>query len=69
MVKVQHRPKVKGEWVKIKWLADSGVQKTLLAEEDFKKVKEENKEVKLKANKLKFRPYGTRKRVTNNGTI
>ena len=68
MVKVQLIPKVEGEMVEIKWLADSGVKKTLLAEEDFRKVKEENKEVKLKTNKVIFRPYGT-KRVTYNGKI
>ena len=63
MVKVQLRPKVEGEMVEIKWLADSGVKKTLLAEEDFRKVKEENKEVKLKTNKVIFRPYGTKREL------
>ena len=44
-------------------MADSGVKKTLLAEEDFRKVKEENKEVKLKTNKVIFRPYGTKREL------
>ena len=63
MVNVKLKPKGKGEMVEVKWLADSGVRKTLLAEEDFKKLKEENREVKLKANKVIFRPYGTKKEL------
>ena len=45
MVNVKLKPKGKGEMVEVKWLADSGVKKTLLAEEDFKKVKEENRKI------------------------
>ena len=42
---------------------------TLLPEKDFKKLKEENREVKLKANRVILRLYGTKKELPNMGRV
>ena len=48
-----------GVKIQTQWTIDSGVTKTLLAEEDWEKLKTKNGSIKLKKNRIKFKPYGT----------
>ena len=44
---------------KVPWTTDSGVQKTLLAEKHYWKIRSHNPNIKLRHTKVKFRPYST----------
>ena len=56
---VSFRARKGGVKIQTKWTVDSGVSKTLLAEEDWEKLKSKNSSIKLKKNRIKFKPYGT----------
>ena len=43
--------------VAITWLADSGVRRSLLSERDWEKLTKVNTQLRLKRNKVRFRPY------------
>jgi hypothetical protein len=58
-VQVKIRPKLGGAQTAVNWLADSGVSRTLLAEADWNRIKQENPTARLKRNKVHFTPYGT----------
>ena len=60
MVTVKVRPRKGGHKTKVRWTADSGVRKTLLSQEDWERIKKKNSAVKLRRNKIKFVPYGTK---------
>ena len=60
MVEVGARPRQGGQYKQVKWLADSGVRKTLMAEEDWRKMAATNPKAKLVRNKIRFTPYGTK---------
>ena len=59
-VSVSVRPRKGGVKIEAKWTADSGVSKSLLREEEWEKMKNKNSSLKLKKNKINFRPYGTK---------
>ena len=58
-VEVSVRPYKGGGKLLVQWTPDSGVRRTLLSEKDWNMLKERNKNLKLKANSITFRPYGT----------
>ena len=60
MVTVQVRPRKGGHKTKVRWIADSGVRKTLISQEDWERIKKKNSAVKLRRNQIKFVPYGTK---------
>ena len=57
--------KVKSEEIEVELLVDSGVNKTLLSEKDWKKVKPKlnGKPATLKKSHRKFSPFGTEQKV------
>jgi hypothetical protein len=59
MVMVAAKPVQGKHHVQIKWLADSGVNKTLLSEADWAEMVRRNPGARLNENKVKFTPYGT----------
>ena len=60
MVEVKIRPKQGVVSRSTRWLADSGVRKTLLAEPEWEALKKTNPGTKLKKNNVSFTPYGTK---------
>ena len=56
-VLVSVRPRTGRGKVGVRWTADSGVAKTLLAETDWLRMKEKSPNMKLRKNMIKFRPY------------
>lgn len=60
MVEVGARPRQGAQYKQVKWLADSGVRKTLMAEADWRKMAATNPKAKLVRNKIRFTPYGTK---------
>ena len=59
IVKVQVRPRRGGKFIVEKWLADSGVKRTLMLEASSLEMNKENTGLVLKRNRVKFKPYGT----------
>ena len=59
IVKVQVRPRRGGKFIMEKWLADSGVKRTLMSEASSLEMNKENTGLVLKRNRVKFKPYGT----------
>ena len=60
MVKVLLKPRLGAVSRQVRWLADSGVRWTLLAEPEWKALKKANPGTKLKKNEVSFTPYGTK---------
>ena len=59
-ISVTVRPRSQGKKVEIKWSPDSGVNRSLLAEADWVKVKKKNPSMELlEDTNVRFRPYGT----------
>ena len=59
-VEVIIKPKKGAEQIEVRWLADSGVRRTLLAEPEWEKLKKANPGTRLKKNRVSFTPYGTK---------
>ena len=60
MVKVLLKPRLGAVSRQVRWLADSGVRWTLLAEPEWKALKKANPGTKLKKNEVSFTSYGTK---------
>ena len=70
MVTVSARPRHGGIRLEIQWTPDSGVNRSLLAERDWVKLKEKNPSIQLTHfSKVKFRPYGTTNSLPIMGTV
>ena len=59
IVKVQVRPRRGGKFIMEKWLADSGVKRTLMLEASSLEMNKENTGLVLNRTRVKFKPYGT----------
>ena len=60
MVKVSLKPRLGAASRQVRWLADSGVRRTLLAEPEWMALKKANPGTRLKKNEVSFTPYGTK---------
>ena len=60
MVKVSLKPRLGAASRQVRWLADSGVRRTLLAEPEWLALKKANPGTRLKKNEVSFTPYGTK---------
>ena len=69
MVQVAIRPRRGGKFEGVSWLPDSGVKRTLLAEEDWEKLKQQNSDTKLRKNNVVFSPYGTNLKLPVKGRV
>ena len=56
---VSIRPKQGNVKIGVKWTADSGVKRSLLAETDWQRMKARNPTMTLKRNNITFKPYST----------
>ena len=63
MVKVFLKPRLGAVSRQVRWLADSGVRRTLLAEPEWEALKKANPGTRLKKNKVSFMPYGTKSKL------
>ena len=62
-VLVSIRPGEGGNKAGLRWIADSGVNRSLVSEEHWNKLKDRNPSLKLRKTKINFRPYGTTYRL------